>query len=232
MSLTTVRALTLDLYGTLLDVESSLLQAFTDYLKSWDYPGLPWEVVRAWESAYFQETMIDTLLDHGRTPFEQISRSCLKQTLWKIDIQATAEDIETLLAARVRGTLFPDVQQGLKALASNFSLVILSNGDKDALEQTVANLSLPVTTVISAEQANAYKPHPAVYRTAVQELGLQPTEVMHVASHAWDIRGAKACGLAGAFINRTGAAYDESPFQPDLEVRDFNHLAKELSHSA
>ena len=232
MSLATVRALTLDLYGTLLDVESSLLQAFTDYLKYWEYTGIAREVIRAWESAYFQETMIDTLLDHGRTPFEQISRSCLKQTLSTIDIKATPADVETLLAARVRGTLFPDVQQGLMALASNFSLVILSNGDKDALEQTVANLHLPITTVISGEQAGAYKPHPAVYRTAIQELGLQPTEMMHVASHAWDIRGAKACGLAGAFINRTGATYVESPFQPDLEVRDFNHLAKELSHSA
>lgn len=229
MDLTSVRALTLDLYGTLLDVESSLLQSFTDYLESRQYRGIPREVVRAWETAYFQETMIDTLLDHGRTPFEQISRSCLKQVLGKLDIQAASDDIEGLLAARVHGTLFPDVRQGLNALASHFSLVILSNGDRDALEQTVDNLSLPITAVISAQQAGAYKPHPAVYRTAVQQLGLQPTEVMHVASHAWDIRGAKAFGLAGAFINRSGAAYDESPFQPDLEVSDFNQLAEKLS---
>lgn len=228
MSLDSVRVLTLDLYGTLLDVESSLLDAFAEFLKARSYAGSPKEVVRSWETAYFQETMIDTLLDHGRTSFEQISRSCLRQVLSRLGIQHNSDDVEGLLAARVRGTLFSDVKEGLTALKSRYSLAVLSNGDLHALERTVDNLSLPVDRVISAEQAGAYKPHPSVYRTALDQLGLEAGQALHVASHAWDIRGAKAVGMNGAYVNRNGFPYDESPFQPDLEVADLVGLAAKL----
>ncbi len=54
MSLDSVRAITLDLYGTLLDVESTVLQAFADFLEAKGYEGDPRDVARSWEMSYFQ----------------------------------------------------------------------------------------------------------------------------------------------------------------------------------
>ena len=114
-------------------------------------------------------------------------------------------------------------------LKGKYTLVVLSNGDRAALEQTVANLALPVDRIVSAEQAGVYKPHPAVYRKAVEDLKLEPAQVLHVAAHAWDIRGAVAFGMAGAFINRPGLPYGDSPFPPTLEVPDLRELAARVT---
>jgi 2-haloacid dehalogenase len=172
--------------------------------------------------------MIDTLLGHGRTPFEQISRACLSQVLSSLSIQHTNSEVEGLLASRDRGQLFPDVREGLLALQTRYTLAVLSNGDLSSLERAVRNLSIPADRIISAQQAGVYKPHPAVYRTAIDQLGLERSQVLHVASHAWDIRGAKAFGMLGAYVNRAKVSYGNSPSQPDLEVTDFFDLAARI----
>ena len=64
----------------------------------------------------------------------------------------------------------------------------------------------------------------------MNELGLPGEQVLHVAAHAWDIRGARAAGMAGAYINRYGIPYvDADGSQPDLEVLGLVQLADQLS---
>ena len=41
----------------------------------------------------------------------------------------------------------------------------------------------------------------------MKELGLPEDQVLHVAAHAWDIRGTRAAGMAGAYIDRYGIPY-------------------------
>ena len=91
-------------------------------------------------------------------------------------------------------------------------------------------MSIPVDRSISAEQAGYYKPHAEVYQHAIKELGLPGERVLHVAAHAWDIRGARAAGMAGAYINRYGIPYvDADGSQADLEVPGLVELADRLT---
>ena len=53
---------------------------------------------------------------------------------------------------------------------------------------------LPWDCVITAENAKCYKPRPAVYRTAIELLGLEPGDVMMVAAHNYDLRAARESG--------------------------------------
>ena len=87
-------------------------------------------------------------------------------------------------------------------------------------------LSIPVGRAISAERAGYYKPHTGVYQHAIKELGPPGEQVFDVAAHAWDIRGARATGMAGAYINRYGIPYlGANCSQPDLEVPGLAQLA-------
>ena len=106
---------------------------------------------------------------------------------------------------------------------------VLSNGDLESLERAVSGLGIPVDRVISAEQAGYYKPHSGVYQHSIKELGLPGEQVLHVAAHAWDIRGARAAGMAGAYINRYDIPYvDADGSQADLEVPGLAELADRL----
>ena len=57
--------------------------------------------------------------------------------------------------------------------------------------------------VISCEFLNYYKLHPSAYHDGVRLLQLAPHEVMMVAAHNMDLRGAHEQGLRTAFIRRT-----------------------------
>jgi FMN phosphatase YigB (HAD superfamily) len=128
-ALDSVRAVTFDMYGTLLDLETSFVQGFSQFLKAKGSALDAAEVVRAWEAAYLHESTVDTLLDRGRTPFERVRRVCLSQVFSRLGIEHTPDDVEGLLTSGARVSLFPDVQEGLLGLRDRYTLAILSNGD-------------------------------------------------------------------------------------------------------
>ena len=228
-SLESVQAITFDMYGTLLDLDASYSDSIGRFTESKGYAGDVAGVIAAWEAAYLHESMVDTLLDQGRTPFERVRRVCLGKVLSSLKVPYTPDDVENVLTTQSKVTLFSDVIEGLSALRDRFTLAVLSNGDLKPLERAVSGLNIPVPRVISAEQAGSYKPHPSVYRTAVEALGLPADQILHVASHPWDIRGAKTFGMLGAYINRLGVPYGESSPQADLEVPALIGLASKLS---
>jgi 2-haloacid dehalogenase len=124
---------------------------------------------------------------------------------------------------------FEDAVEGLNRLKGRYRLVGLSNGEQWFLEHLAKNrIRFDFDAIISVEKAEFFKPHPAVYRTAARILGVEPGEIMMVASHSFDIMGARACGFRGAYVNRYGLPFDETPFQPDLTLADFHQLADYL----
>lgn len=42
-----------------------------------------------------------------------------------------------------------------------------------------------------------------------------------VSANSFDVVGARACGLRGAFMNRYKTPYEDTHYQPDVLVRDF-----------
>ena len=225
-----VRAITFDLYGTLLDLEATFAPAFDDFLRQKQATIDSAELVRTWEWAYLHEGMVDTFLGGPRTPFEQLRRTTLSQLFSRCGIEHGREDIEDLLTNRATPTLFPDVAQSLAAMKDRYTLSVLSNGDLAVLERIVGSLAIPVHRTISVEQAGCYKPDLRVYRRASELLETDTTGILHVAAHAWDIRAAKVAGMQGAYIDRHGIPY--APFtdeQPDLATTNLPELSAILA---
>ncbi len=220
-----VRAITFDMYGTLLDLETSFVYGISRFLKAKGSTKEGRDVLQIWEATYLRESMVDTMLGRGRTLFETIRRECLSQVFFSLDVPHNAEDIENLLTTDAQVSLYPDVQDGLSALKGKYNLSVLSNGDLNSLERAVSGLSIPVHQAISAEQAGAYKPHSVVYRTAAEHLNLQPNQILHVAAHPWDIRGAKAFGFLGVYLKRDNIPYGGGTPPADLEITTLTELA-------
>jgi 2-haloacid dehalogenase len=229
-----VRAITFDMYGTLLDLVASFASGFDEFLKSKGYAGSADDVIQAWETTYLHESNVDSLLNGPRTPFEVVRRVTLSQLFHKLKISHSKDDIEQLVTTKATPALFPDVKENLARIQSlgKYRMLVLSNGDLASLDRAVKALGIPVDGAISAEQAGYYKPHAGVYQHAIKELGLPADQILHVAAHAWDIRGARAAGMAGAYINRYDIPYvDADGSQPDLEVPSLAELADRLTQT-
>ena len=227
---TALRAITFDLYGTLMDLESTFAPAFDGFLKGKGASVDAAEFVRTWEWAYLHEGMFDTFLGGSRTPFEQLRRITLSQQFTRLGIKHSRDEIEDLLTSRITPALFPDVADSLTALRGKFTLSVLSNGDLAVLERIVSGLGIPVDRTISVEQAGCYKPDLRVYRRASELLSVPSGQILHVAAHAWDVRAARAAGMLGAYVDRHGIPY--APFtgdRPDLETVNLPGLVSLLT---
>jgi 2-haloacid dehalogenase len=49
-----------------------------------------------------------------------------------------------------------------------------------------------------------------------------------VSANSFDVMGARACGMRGAFVNRYALPYEDSPHVPDVTVTNFTELADSL----
>jgi 2-haloacid dehalogenase len=61
---------------------------------------------------------------------------------------------------------------------------------------------LPLGTLLAADLARNQKPSPTVYRMAVDELNVEPKQMLMVSAYEWDLQAAKSCGLGTAFVPR------------------------------
>ena len=66
---------------------------------------------------------------------------------------------------------------------------------------------------------------------ARQRIEQYQDNILRVTANSFDVLGARACGLRGAFLNRYGLPYEDTPYQPDITVRDFTELADRLAGS-
>ena len=225
-----IRAITFDLYGTLLDLEATFAPAFEVFLKDKGASVDAAEFVRTWEWAYLHEGMVDTFIGGPRTPFEQLRRTTLSQVLSRMDIEHSRDDVEDLLTNCVTPALFPDVVESLTAMKERYTLSVLSNGDLAVLERIVSSLSIPVHRTITVEQAGCYKPDLRVYRLAAELLEVETGGILHVAAHAWDIRAAQTAGMQGAYIDRHNIPFAPyTDYRPEIETVNLPELAAILS---
>jgi 2-haloacid dehalogenase len=225
----TVEVLTFDLYGTVVDMQTGLTEAVTPYLAAKGWTGRPGALVTWWRRTHFEHSMIDALLDRGHTPYREIGRRALSHTLDRAGVPHTHDEVRGLVAAIERLRPFDDVVAALERLRGRYRLVILSNGDPDMLEHARPHIGFDFDRYLSIAEAGYFKPHAATYRKAAADLGCDVGRILHVANHAFDTIGAKAAGMRAAFVNRRQRPFEDTPYPPDLVVRDFRTLADTLA---
>ena len=235
MDISTIEALTFDVFGTVVDWrgtiirEGSRIGAEKGISADWA------EFADAWRGGY-EPAMRRVRL--GERPWEKIDvlhREILDGLLDRLGLSGLTErEKDDLNRVWHRLDPWPEAVDGLERLRSRFVVASLSNGNMALLTNMVKNAGLPWDCVLSAELARQYKPDPSVYLTAADLLGLPPERVMMVAAHAHDLNGAKAAGLRTAFIHRPlEFGPDRTPDVPppgafDVSATDFLDLAAKL----
>ncbi len=112
-----------------------------------------------------------------------------------------------LLVASLRFELMPDALPALDELAARGArLAVVSNWDY-ALPDVLAGLGVAdrFAAVATSAAVGAAKPDPAIFRSALKELGAAPGEALHCGdSPRHDCAGAAAAGIAAVLIDRDG----------------------------
>lgn len=223
-----VRALTFDVFGTLLDWRSTIARAFGDS----GLEGDPEELADDWRARALVATQ---QVNQERRPwgsFDELHEVTLGELLDERGLGLPTEDRVALVRAWHQLDPWPDVRAGIEALRRRRIVAALSNGNVALLVDLTRHADLRFDCLLSAEFAGVYKPRPEVYLTGVRLLGLSPEEVTMVAAHPFDLAGARAAGLRTAFVDRPleyglGSAPREDP-DAGISVEDLDGLALRL----
>ena len=224
------KALTFDLFGTILDLGGSLTPLIRESLDARDVVDV--SAAEFWEQWRYRqriEQYQDTIMMLGHSGYLETVRRALHYTLGRNGIDASPDTVQEFMRGWQQLSPFPEVLSALARLQSRYQLVVLSNGDPEFLDHLVTErVAWDFDAVISVTSVGAFKPHPAVYRGAAGKLGLEVNECLMVSANSFDIMGARACGYRGAFVNRYNLPYEDTQFQPDVTVNDFTELADAL----
>jgi 2-haloacid dehalogenase len=224
-----VHTLTFDAFGTILDLGASHAPRLAEFLKAKRSGISAEELWDNWRSRQRIEQYQDNQFYAGHYGYLDSSRRALIYTLRASKLLFDDADIRRIMDGWQELNPFPDVAPGLQRLRSKFKLVVLSNGERDYLAQVVKNrIRFDFDALISIDEVGVFKPSPQVYRYAARVLKAEPCELMMVSAHSFDAVGARASGYRAAYVNRYDLPYDETPYQSDIEARDFLDLAEKL----
>jgi 2-haloacid dehalogenase len=205
-----MRVLFFDVFGTLVDWRSSLIEIAESVS-----PGADWApVMDDWRRAY-QPGMERVRREGTWRDLDEVQRATLDDVLNRHGVPLPAEGRETLVRGYRRLRPWPDTREGLDRLRRGFVTATLSNGHVALLADLLKFGDLRVDAVLSAQLAQSYKPDPSTYLTAARLLECPPAEAGMVAAHPSDLQAAAALGFRPVFIRRPLEwGPDAAPAQP------------------
>lgn len=230
-----LRALVFDVFGTVVDWRSSIIRE-GQMLSGAKGLQLDWGAFAdAWRAGY--APAMDRTRGAGQAwaDIDTLHRQILDSLVPRFGLQSLNEaELAHLNRVWHRLMPWPDAVGGLNRLRGRFPISTLSNGNVSLLVDMARNAGLPWDCVLSGELIRKYKPDPEVYLMAAQLLGVAPHELMLVAAHPSDLRGARACGLRTAYVHRALEFGPDAPPHParpegfDFVASDFLDLARQL----
>ena len=217
--------LTFDCYGTLIDWETGILDALRPVVAR---HGQTVDDARLLALYAAHEARIEA---GPYRPYRDVLREVARGIADELGFAATSEEMEALPASVGKWPPFPDTIDALRRLKRRFRLAILSNIDDALFADSQRLLKVEFDAVITAQQVGSYKPNPANFRFALERLGVEVGQVLHVAQSLYhDHVPAKELGFSTVRIDRpsrlpgTGIA-PPADVKPDMELPDLKSLA-------
>jgi len=230
MAFESIRLITFDCYGTLVDWESGMLAVLRllfsrdgDSVSDLQILELYGEIEAELESgAYlrYRQILAKTALEIGR----------------RLSIEISEQEGSRFAEFLTQWKPFADTVPALQSLAKRFRLGIISNVDDDLFAETRKKLApIEFDVVITAQQMQSYKPAQRNFEEAIRRSGLSKDQILHAGQSLYhDIAPANALGIRNIWVNRpsirpgSGAAKPGSA-TPDYEVRSLADLAELLN---
>ena len=216
MRLTDYKALTFDVYGTLIDWESGMiagLKPLTDKVSQSLTRDQILEAHAFHESTTQCQTPAKIYSELLAVVYKRLAEEWGVSVSWK-DCQAYGRSVEHWPA-------FADSAGALQYLKRYYKLVILSNVDNASFAHSNKKLEVEFDARYTAEDVGSYKPSPRNFDYMIENLarlGIQKNEILHTAESMFhDHAPANQFGLANCWIYRR---HDQEGFGATMNPGD------------
>src|SRR5579863_10639035 len=229
LDFTRFEVLTFDCYGTLIDWEAGILVALR-------------RILAAHGKKIDDATLLKLYGDFEQRSeqaafrtYREVLESVVRQFGAELGFTPTPNEVRSLPASLPSWKPWPDTVAALRQLKTRFRLAILSNVDDDLFAGSRPQLEVDFDEVITAQQAQAYKPSLKLFELALSRVDAPAHRVLHVGQSIYhDVIPAQALGLATVWVNRPSArpgvgAVKAAEANPDLTVSSLAELAAAMN---
>ncbi|MEM7731296.1 MAG: haloacid dehalogenase type II [Pseudomonadota bacterium] len=215
MKLSDFKALTFDVYGTLIDWETGMvngLKPLTDKVGGLNRD----EILEA--HAHHEST---TQRYTPAKTYSKILAVVYKRLSEEWGVPVTWDECMTYGASVKDWPAFPDSADALDYLKQHYKLVVLSNVDNVSFAHSNAKLGVTFDAAYTAGDIGSYKPDPRNFDYMLENLvrmGIAKNQILHTAESMFhDHAAANAFGLANCWIYRR---HDQKGFGATMNPGD------------
>jgi 2-haloacid dehalogenase len=217
--------LTFDCYGTLINWEEGILRCLHRILAAQGQDTDDASILQCYGD--FEATA-----EQGEyRSYREVLQSVVRQFGEQFGFTPTGAEARSLAESLKDWKPWPDTVDVLRELQKRFRVAIISNVDDDLFADTRPQLGVNFDQVITAGQAQAYKPSLKIFELALSRIGIPAHRVLHVGQSLYhDVVPAQSLGLATVWVNRPSArsgvgAVKAVEARPDLQVHSLAELA-------
>ncbi|GAA0654001.1 haloacid dehalogenase type II [Salarchaeum japonicum] len=219
-------ALCFDMYGTLCDTSSVTAALRRELDASAAHAA---NIDATWRRRQLEYAQQRSQMNDYAT-FHAVTGDALDYALARHNETPSAATRDRILDAYDALDPFPDALGALDALRDEFELAVLSNGNPEMLDTLAATTGIDerVSHILSADAVSTFKPTPAVYEHAANELDRPIEDCWLVSSNAWDVAGASNAGMNAAWVNRENDPEERVGGRATVEVESLAALPDAL----
>ncbi len=228
MKLMDFKALTFDVYGTLIDWESGMIAGLKPLTDRISKPLSRDDILEAhayYESKIQRQTPAKLYRDLLPVVYRRLAEEWGIHVSWE-ECQAYGQSVADWPA-------FPDSAEALKYLKQHYKLIVLTNTDNVSFAHSNARLDIKFDGVYTAEDIGSYKPDPRNFEFMIDmlgRLGIRKSEILHTAESMFhDHASANQFELSNCWIYRRhdkqGFGATMTPAQMPRYDFQFNSMA-------
>src|SRR5439155_1555409 len=219
-----LKAVVFDVIETLFDIQP--------LEKELEDVGLPAGSLKVWFARLLRDAFALEVAGEYKS-FAEISSAALEALLREHQVEPNRSTIDQIIASFAELPAHPDVKTAFETLCTvKLPIVPLTNGSAETTKKMFRNARLDnfIERYISIDEVKHWKPAREVYLHATKTLGVDPTQIVLISAHDWDIRGAKRAGFVTAFIQRK-TVFSSAMGEPDFSAGTLQELAGNLLRS-
>ncbi|MBI4659633.1 MAG: HAD-IA family hydrolase [Verrucomicrobia bacterium] len=216
-----IRAVTFDVGGTLIDPWPSVGHVYAEVAAQHGLRDLePETLTRRFAEAWRAKSDFD----YSRAAWSEIVARTFRTPGQPLTEVSFFGDLYERFAQPGGWRIYDDVLPALHQLrARNIRLGVVSNWD-ERLRPLLGKLKLQdlFEVIVVSGEVGLHKPHPAVFRSALEQLGWPGHAVLHVGDRVIeDVQGAEQAGLRAVRLNRHAIISDEKEIHSLLSLTEF-----------
>jgi 2-haloacid dehalogenase len=217
-----VNWVTFDVYGTLIDWEKGVSDAFEREAKRDGFTIDRDEVI-----ALFHEISREIESGSYELYAEVLRRTAVeiaKRIGWPLEPSRSG----FLPDSVQRWAPFKETNAQLRKFVSNFETGLVSNIDDKLLGQTRRHIPHDFDLVVTAQQVRSYKPDPAHFNECARRIGTKKGWVHVASSYYHDVEPCIKLKVPVIWVNRNKETLEPSQKKPTAEVKNLLEAAKLL----